>query len=190
MAEVFLIFDNAVPSGDGSFFTARVCGREGERGTWDGWLEFEPRAGGTSLRTGRETTQPNRSALAYWASGLTAAYLEGALQRALEPGTGKISPGTREEVVPDFAGPAPVPDPRGSTGVTAAARPHAVLDPFAVQAQGDDVLRAELGALDEGHLRTIVRAYDLADISDADLAATPRAALVELVINGVRSRGR
>ena len=34
------------------------------------------------LRTGQETSQPNRDALAYWASGLEDVYLEGALARA------------------------------------------------------------------------------------------------------------
>ena len=34
--------------------------------------------------TDRETTQPNLRALEYWATGLTPAYLEGALDRALE----------------------------------------------------------------------------------------------------------
>jgi hypothetical protein len=30
-----------------------------------------------------ETTQPNREALAYWASGIEPVYLEGALERAI-----------------------------------------------------------------------------------------------------------
>jgi hypothetical protein len=35
------------------------------------------------MRTPRETEQPNREDLAYWATGLTQVYLEGALTRAL-----------------------------------------------------------------------------------------------------------
>jgi hypothetical protein len=65
-------------------YRVRTCGEERADGTWWGWLEFEPRTGGTTLRTGRETTQPNRDALAYWASGLEVVYLEGAFVRALE----------------------------------------------------------------------------------------------------------
>ena len=38
--------------------------------------------GGPALRTGRETTQPNRDAVANWASGLEPVYLEGAFARA------------------------------------------------------------------------------------------------------------
>ena len=34
------------------------------------------------LRTGRETTQPDRRALEYWASGLEPLYFEGAFERA------------------------------------------------------------------------------------------------------------
>ena len=40
---------------------------------------------GAAVRSGRETTQPNRQDTAYWATGLTPVYLEGALGRALNP---------------------------------------------------------------------------------------------------------
>jgi hypothetical protein len=49
---------------------------------WEGWLEFQPLDGGLPRRTGRETTQPNRDALIYWASGLEPIYFEGAFERA------------------------------------------------------------------------------------------------------------
>ena len=53
-------------------------------GTWRGWIEFHPlRGGGRVLRTGQETSQPNRDALAYLASGLEPVYFEGALDRAV-----------------------------------------------------------------------------------------------------------
>ena len=42
----------------------------------------EPRAKAPVLRTERETTQPNRGAVAYWADGLEPIYLEGAFNRA------------------------------------------------------------------------------------------------------------
>ena len=58
-------------------------GQAREDGTWEGWLEFHPQGGiGPVLRTERETSQPNREALAYWASGLERVYFEGALARA------------------------------------------------------------------------------------------------------------
>jgi hypothetical protein len=50
-----------------------------------GWIEFHPLDGeGVFLRTSQETSQPNRAALAYWASGLEPIYFEGAFARAGE----------------------------------------------------------------------------------------------------------
>lgn len=66
----------------GSLYAARAFGERREDGNWEGWIEFQPAGGGQTLRTGRETTQPDRDALAYWASGLEPVYLEGALGRA------------------------------------------------------------------------------------------------------------
>ena len=54
------------------------------RTVWEGWLEFAPLGGrGIVRRSQVETTQPNREALAYWASGIEPVYLEGALERAI-----------------------------------------------------------------------------------------------------------
>ena len=74
-----------IRSDDGIPYDVTTWGEERGDGTWKGWLEFRPHPGrGTTLRTGRETTQPNRNALEYWASGLEDVYLEGAFVRALE----------------------------------------------------------------------------------------------------------
>ncbi|HEV8670237.1 MAG TPA: hypothetical protein VGS01_05820 [Candidatus Limnocylindria bacterium] len=74
-----------VRDADGHVYRARVFGRQRSDKTWIGWLEFSPRgSGGIVRRTRRETTQPSRDALRYWASGLQATYLEGALERALQ----------------------------------------------------------------------------------------------------------
>jgi hypothetical protein len=57
----------------------------GERvgGTWEGWIDFVPLSAALpSRRTGRETTQPDRAALEYWATGLEPLYLAGAFERA------------------------------------------------------------------------------------------------------------
>ena len=68
---------------DGHTYQARTVGREREDGTWIGWIEFTPRGGrGLRRRTDRETTQPNRLALRYWALGLDEVYLDGALKRS------------------------------------------------------------------------------------------------------------
>lgn len=65
---------------DGVNYRAFVHGVRRDDGTWAGWIEFE--TGSTRLRTGQETSQPNRDALAYWASGLEDVYFDGALKRA------------------------------------------------------------------------------------------------------------
>lgn len=57
-----------------------------------------------------------------------------------------------------------------------------------MHAQGDDVLREELGALDEGHLRNIIRAYGLAKGEPEELAGTDRAGLVDLIVTAVQER--
>lgn len=68
---------------DGSAYVAQVFGARRSDGIWEGWLEFVPTSGTSErLRTGRETTQPDERALAYWASGLEPIYLSGAITRA------------------------------------------------------------------------------------------------------------
>ncbi|HXG64220.1 MAG TPA: hypothetical protein VNO70_03875 [Blastocatellia bacterium] len=68
---------------DGKIYNVLVYGAPRTDGTWEGWLEFQP-ADGTlqSLRTERETSQPDRDALVYWATGLEPVYIEGAFERA------------------------------------------------------------------------------------------------------------
>ena len=82
MAELIQEFTDAVRDPRGHVYAARAYGEESPGGTWVGWLEFRPLGGGAVLRTARETTQPDRAALEYWASGLEPVYLEGALARA------------------------------------------------------------------------------------------------------------
>ena len=63
-------------------YAVHVCGQERTDGTWEGWIEFHPSGTASILRTDQETSQPNRTALEYWADGLEPVYLEGALARA------------------------------------------------------------------------------------------------------------
>ena len=65
---------------NGSTYRVRVIGTERSDGTWEGHLEFQGKSG--PLCTDEETSQPNREALEYWATGLEPVYLEGALDRA------------------------------------------------------------------------------------------------------------
>lgn len=85
MAEMIQEYLTPVIDDGGAVYTARAYGQERPDGTWEGWLEFRPAEGsqGSVLRTGQETSQPNRSSLEYWASGLEPVYFEGAFARAL-----------------------------------------------------------------------------------------------------------
>jgi hypothetical protein len=83
MAEMIQEYLTPVIDDGGAVYTARAYGQERSDGTWEGWLEFHPAEGeGNVLRTGQETSQPNRKTIEYWASGLEAVYFEGAFSRA------------------------------------------------------------------------------------------------------------
>jgi hypothetical protein len=85
MDELIHEFTSEVADADGHLYTARAIGRQRQaRTVWEGWFEFAPLGGRGIVRRGQvETTQPNREALAYWASGIEPVYLEGALARAI-----------------------------------------------------------------------------------------------------------
>jgi len=89
MAEILVKFDEAIQSEDGRRYFAQAAGRGREDGLWEGWLEFLPESDDMeALVSERETTQPNRVDLEYWAQGLSQVYLEGALERAARQVTG------------------------------------------------------------------------------------------------------
>jgi len=178
MAEVLVEFDAAFPGPGGERYAPRACARMNEDGRWEGWIEFSDIDTGAVIRSGRETTQPSRDDAMYWATGLTRVYLEGSLERALEPER-RLQP-DRVDVEPAFDGPA---EPLRIDRAPAA---RAVLDPFDVYVQGERVLRQELSALDLDHLRGIVRAYGL-EGGVAAQSAVP-AVLVEYIVAEVRAR--
>ena len=83
MAELILKHSTQVRSPDGRTYHACTYGEERSDGTWVGWIEFTPADGnGPTLRTDRETSQPNRITLDYWSTGLEPIYFEGAFARA------------------------------------------------------------------------------------------------------------
>ena len=83
MPERIHSFSKVIADRQGIRYRVHAYGAQNERGSWYGWLVFEPEgASGAVLKTERETTQPHRADLAYWASGLEPVYLEGALGRA------------------------------------------------------------------------------------------------------------
>jgi hypothetical protein len=179
MAEVLIEYDTIVSDADGGRWAAHSCGRGGEDKMWEGWIEFAPLdPGRRPVRSHRETTQPSREDLLYWASGLTPVYLKGALDRALEPPLERPRP---RRVKPYFAGPAPsiVPTPPPSG-------PHPILDPFDVYSQGgDDILIRQLDALDTPRLRDIVLAYELMRPPEAETAT--RLDLASTIVDAARA---
>jgi len=84
MSEILVKFDEPIMNPRGEMFFAEAVGRQRqEDGLWEGWLEFEALdPSGGSISSLRETTQPNRRDLEYWAQGLSMVYLQGALARA------------------------------------------------------------------------------------------------------------
>lgn len=178
MAEVLVEFTDSVSDADGRGYIARACAAPMQDGMWQGWIEFLPVDGGEPVRSARETTQPNRQDTLYWATGLTAVYLEGALERALKPLVRPIAPAIAPPVYDE---PAPPFTP-------APASAESALNPFSVYRKGEALLRNQLAALSPWHLVNIVRAYELSNQDPAVLNVTPAPVLIELIVSEVRER--
>jgi hypothetical protein len=181
MAEVLVRYAAQVRGDDGQTWIPQACGGVAKDGLWEGWIEFvcDQRA----IRTGRETEQPNRDALMYWAQGLTAAYLEGALARATTTRTIIPREPLERHVPAHFDRPAPPPSPRSF-------RPsRAILDPFSTYMQGEGLLRGQLNALSQDNLVAIVEDYGLKVRGISDMRSRQ---LVEAIVEAVRmgSSGR
>jgi hypothetical protein len=83
MRELLQEYATAVVGPDETTYIVRSYGEERLDGTWIGWLEFQPTVlSKPTLRTEQETSQPNRTAVEYWATGLEPVYFEGAFERA------------------------------------------------------------------------------------------------------------
>ena len=83
MAELLQEYSTQVKSNDGTTYIVRSYAEERADGTWAAWLEFyPPDPTKPVLRTGPETSQPNRVTIEYWATGLEPIYFEGAFARA------------------------------------------------------------------------------------------------------------
>jgi len=180
MAEVLRSFDEPIQDEAGTYH-ARVIGRAADDGMWEGWLEFVPvDGGGRTLVSPVESRQPERDHLAYWATGLTVVYAEGALQRARRPLTVR----TPVEEIPESTQPAP----RFTTVPRAPAiGPEPILNPFEVGAKNLDILRQELGALGRGRLLNIIAAYEL-NPSGQNVDVFTEAQLVAFIVAAVEAR--
>jgi hypothetical protein len=83
MAELLQEYATTLSAPDFTTYTIRSYGEERLDGTWIGWIEFEPDdPSKPTLITDQETSQPNRTAVEYWATGLEPVYFEGAFERA------------------------------------------------------------------------------------------------------------
>lgn len=195
MAEILVEFDAVLRGPDGLRYQARACGVEGKDGRWKGWLEFETEDGTAAVRTGRETTQRNREELLYWASGLTAGYLDGALGRVLAP---PRPPRRRDRALsrPAFDGPAPEPVPGDAMGSSS---PDALSegversrqelpDPHRLYAAGEEVLRRSLRALGRQELIAVMEAHELSRAEAQELGRLTREQLVSLIVRAVQER--
>lgn len=178
MAEVLAEYPDVVIGTDGKRYTARACGAPVASGQWQGWLEFVDADTGDALRSRRETTQPNRVDTAYWATGLTPVYLEGALERALHP---LVRPLARATPGSAFDGPAP-------DSLTDPPTVDSILNPFSVYRKGEALLRRQLAAFSVWHLVNIVLDHRLSDLPAASLNAMTAPDLIELIVAAVRTR--
>jgi hypothetical protein len=183
MAEVLNQYPDVIVSEDGVRYVAQATGASTPGGSWEAWIEFLPIEGGVPVRTPRETTQPNQTDAEYWATGLTAVYLEGALRRALDPIV-------RREPVPsrplfERAGPDLL-----DGGAMRVPTRSALLDPYSVYGKGELLLRQELQALAPWHLVNIIQAYDLSAEPASVLNGLPSRVLIDLIVEAVAHSSR
>lgn len=177
MAEVFTSFDTPVRDELGDYH-ARAVGRQGDDGMWEGWLEFTPMNGESEVIVGGiESRQPERHDLAYWATGLTPVFLEGALRRARTPVTVRV----RTVELPASSAPAPR---TVTTTRVVPPGPEPVLDPFEIGARSLDILRQELAALNRPRLLNIIRAFELNPTND-DVEWMSDRQLVHFIVTAV-----
>lgn len=180
MAEVLRTFDVPVNDGVTDYF-ARAVGRLADDGMWEGWLEFVPATDKHDVIVGSvESRQPEREHLAYWASGLSTVFLEGAFARARRP----VSVRVRAVELPYSA----EPEPRSVTvSRVMPPGPEPVLDPFEIGSRSLDVLRQELHALNRPRLVNIIAAYDLNPAGE-DLAWMTDHQLAHFIVVAVETR--
>jgi hypothetical protein len=184
MAEILVKFDEPIAAPGGKIYLAQAVGKEVDGGLWDGWLEFQGVDDGLdAIASGRETTQPNRKNVEYWAQGLTKVYLEGALGRAIslaEPARERAS------IEPE---PSRFSEPASRSTNTFSPRPlsrRAILDPFQVYSQGEDILLGELRALSRDHLENIAAANGIRIHSPGGIKAASKEDLIEAIVGDAR----
>jgi hypothetical protein len=188
VAELLVTYTTPTKSPSGDLYYARAFGQVADDGLWEGWLEFQLAGDDSVLITRRETEQPNRADLMYWAQGLTDVYLEGALGRILRP-----APAVPVADAPVYTDSQPTRPPQ----LRSTMQLRVVLDPYQVYAEGEGILRSQLRALSRDHLQHIVEAYHFVDDNEFAFAQGASAsALADRIVERVRekfdltSRGR
>ena len=171
MAEVLMSYAEPIVDGSGRYL-ARAIGRRADDRMWEGWLEFQPIDGASVVIGPVESRQPEAHDLAYWASGLTPVFLEGALKRALNPRTVHL----KIPEIPVSAAPA-----ARVYHAPAAPRPEAILDPFEIGSRNLDILRQQLGALNRPRLQNIIAAFEL-NPAHEDLSWMTDAQLITFIV--------
>lgn len=170
-------FKTPVVADGGATYYARACGSLRADGMWEGWVEFREADGRRTLRSARETSQPNLTDVEYWATGLTPVYLEGTLKRTLAHAKRQGVPKPVHDRLPLSHPPSPIVPAVGS-----------VLDPYAIYEARPDLLLQALGALSRPHLLNIIRAYALVNARAADLGALSKDQLADLIVLRVTDR--
>jgi hypothetical protein len=179
MSEVLRTFTEPIRDESGEYH-GRVVGRQAADGMWEGWMEFIPLDGvSEALVSPAESRQPEHAHLAYWASGLSVIYAEGALKRARRPPA--IARVTVEIPLSD------APAPRVVTAPPRVAGPEPVLDPFEIGGRSLDILRQELRAIGRARLLNIIAAYDLNPGSE-DIQQFTEPQLIAFIATAVEHR--
>lgn len=169
--EVLVVYAATASDATGAEHTAKACAREEGHGRWQVWLELAPVAGGPTVRTHVETTQPDREAATRWACGLSRVYLDGALARA------SASPDAAETLRAMMTDAETEPRIEEREGV---------IDPIEVIASGERHLRCRLGALSMAHLRDVAIAQRT--LAPSALQRSTKGELVSAIVSQTRSR--
>jgi hypothetical protein len=182
-ARILRTFDEPLTPPGGRAYLARIAGRRGPQGRWEGWVEFVPEGGHPVLRSGRETTQSDLPNLERWAQGLSRVYLEGSLDRTLaKEATSDPALAEGPPARPRFEGPAP--------DLRVGLRPapdDVALNPMIRYREGEAALRRRIAELPPSELRAIVLAYHF-DSAEVDVGTLDRGALEELIVAQAQAR--
>jgi hypothetical protein len=80
--DLFLQPEHISIQAEGTFWIPLIYVERRGDGAWDAWIEFRALSDEPVRATARETTQPNRQAVKYWAGSLAPVYFEGAFARS------------------------------------------------------------------------------------------------------------